>query len=105
MAIPLEEVMKSISLKRQKRIYQKANQYIKEYQTLQELRKELHLTQTDIAKQMQVKQVSVSNLENRSDMLLSTLNNYVKAMDCELEIFIKTPDQNHVKIDGLIPTK
>ncbi len=103
MEIPLENVMKEFPPERQKRIQEKADQYIKEYKTLQELRKKLNLTQTKIAKNMQINQVSVSNLEKRSDMLLSTLNSYVVALGCELEIFIKTPDQTHVKIEGLIP--
>jgi DNA-binding XRE family transcriptional regulator len=103
MGIPLKDVMKKISPKRQKNIKAQADEYIKEYQTLQELRKGLKLTQTDLAENLSVKQVSVSNLENRPDMLLSTLNNYVEAMGCELEIFIKTPDQTHVKIKNLLP--
>lgn len=103
MGIPIEDVLKEFPPERQKRIREKANEYIKEYKTLQELRKKLNLTQTNIAENMQINQVSVSNLEKRSDMLLSTLNSYVEAMGCELEIFIKTPDQTHVKIEGLIP--
>jgi transcriptional regulator with XRE-family HTH domain len=103
MAIPLEKVINDLPPERQKRIQKKATAYIKEYKTLQELRKGLNLTQTDIADTLRVKQVSISNLEKRADMLLSTLHNYVEAMGCELEIFIKTPDQNHVKIIDLLP--
>ncbi len=39
MGVPLKEVMKEISSERQKCIQAKADEYIKEYQTLQELRK------------------------------------------------------------------
>lgn len=101
MAIPLEEVFQKFSPERRKRIRAKADEYIKEYKTLQELRKGLHLTQSSVAQNMQVNQVSVSNLEKRSDMLLSTLNNYVNAMGCELEIYIKTPDETHIKLKDL----
>lgn len=103
MGTPLKDVMKDISPERQKRIQEKANEYIKEYETLQDLRKGLQLTQTDLAETLCVKQVSVSNLEKRPDMLLSTLKNYVEAMGCELEIFIKTPDRTHVRIKNLLP--
>lgn len=105
MGIPLRDVINELSPKRQKRIQAKADEYIQEYETLQELRKGLHLTQSELAETLCVKQVSVSNLENRLDMRLSTLNHYVEAMGCELEIFIKTPDQTHVKIKNLFPKK
>lgn len=105
MGIPLQDVLKELSHKRKKRIQEKADEYIKEYETLQKLRKGLHLTQKELAENLRIKQVSVSNLENRPDMRLSTLNNFVEAMGCELEIFIKTPDQTHVTIKNLLPKK
>ena len=101
MGIPVEEVMKKLPPERQKRIRAQADKYIQEYETLQELRKQLDLTQTDVAENMGVKQVSISNLEKRSDMLISTLKSYVEAMGCELEMFIKTPEKKQVKIGDL----
>lgn len=101
MGTPVEEIMKGLPPERQKRIQAQADSYIKEYRTLQELRKAMDLTQSEIADRQGVRQVNISNLEKRSDMLLSTLRNYVESMGCELEIFIKTPDQSHVKIEGL----
>jgi len=103
MGIPLKDVINEISPVRQKRIRAKADEYIKEYETLQELRKGLKLTQNELADNLRIKQVSVSNLENRPDMRLSTLNNYIEAMGCELEIWIKTPNRTYVKIKNLLP--
>lgn len=95
MTVSLQKVIKSLPKERQKKIKLKADQYIREYKTLQSLRKDLGLTQSDIASTQGVKQVNISNLEKRSDMHLSTLKKYVEALGCQLEINIRMPD-NHV---------
>ena len=101
MSIPVEQVFDKLSKSRQKRIRAKADEYIREYKTLQELRKALGLTQSDVAKKQGIKQVNISNLERRSDMLISTLKKYVEALGCELEINIILSDQEKVNIKNL----
>jgi transcriptional regulator with XRE-family HTH domain len=97
----IEEIIKTFPTKRQKHIRVQADKYIQEYKTLQEVRKLMGITQNDLAKRQGVNQVNISNLENRSDMLVSTLKGYVEAMGCELEIHVKTPDKSHILIDPL----
>jgi transcriptional regulator with XRE-family HTH domain len=48
-------------------------------QGLAEIRKAAALTQTDLAKNMGVQQGAVSRIENRDDVLLSTLAEYAAA--------------------------
>jgi predicted transcriptional regulator len=101
MTITLKNIMKSLPAKRRKRILTNADKYIKEYETLQDFRKSLGITQTEIAGKQGIKQVNISNLEKRSDMHISTLKKYVEALGCELEINIRDGDDTIVQIKNI----
>ena len=53
-----------------------------------------------ITKQLGISQDGVSRLEKRSDLLLSTLRNYVEAMGGELRLVAEFPDQPPVMLTG-----
>jgi transcriptional regulator with XRE-family HTH domain len=53
---------------------------------LDELRAALDLTQVHLAELLRVKQSSISKLERRSDMYISTLRRIIEAMGGKLEI-------------------
>lgn len=59
---------------------------------LQELRRARNATQTDVAQAMNVEQASVSKLERRDDMYVSTLREYVRALGGELKLVASFPD-------------
>ena len=59
---------------------------------LQELRHARNLSQEQLAQTLSVKQAAVSKLEKRTDMYISTLRNFIKAMGGDLEIIAKFPD-------------
>jgi len=59
---------------------------------LQELRHARNLSQEQLAQTLSVKQAAVSKIENRTDMYISTLRNFIKAMGGDLEITAKFPD-------------
>jgi predicted XRE-type DNA-binding protein len=59
---------------------------------LQEIRKNRQLTQNAVARVLQVEQASVSQLEHRQDMYVSTLRGYVKALGGELKLIASFPD-------------
>ena len=65
-----------------------------------DLRQARHLTQQRMAKRLGVKQHSISRLEQRSDMLLSTLRDYIGKMGGELELTARFPDREPVRIKG-----
>ena len=90
-------IFKSLSPESKKRVKAKIKKEIEEIKSLQEIRKQIGVTQNDMAKSLKIKQKNVSSLESRSDMLVSTLKGYVEAMGCELEIFVKKPDQTRLK--------
>lgn len=53
---------------------------------LQEIRKLAGLTQVELSRRMGIKQAALSKLENRDDVLVSTLKSYVNALDARLII-------------------
>ena len=59
---------------------------------LNELRRARELTQQELAEAIGITQGEISKLERRSDMYLSTLRRYVRAMGGELEIVARFPD-------------
>jgi len=56
------------------------------------LRKARRQTQVEIAEKLGIDQASVSAIENRSDLLLSTLRRYVRALGGEVEIRAVFPE-------------
>ncbi|HTB19102.1 MAG TPA: XRE family transcriptional regulator [Bryobacteraceae bacterium] len=66
---------------------------------LDELRSAKQLTQADMAEMLDVPQSSISRIERRADMYLSTLRNYIHAMGGVLQIQAVFPDGGPVVID------
>ena len=66
---------------------------------LRRLRAARELTQENLASVLHVKQSEVSKIERRTDMYLSTLASYVKAMGGTLEIRAAFPNGEVVKIN------
>lgn len=59
---------------------------------LNELRKRRQVTQVEVAKSMDIEQGSVSKIESREDMYVSTLREYIKALGGELKLVASFPD-------------
>ena len=59
---------------------------------LDELRQAREMTQVHLARILGVNQAAVSKLERRTDMYVSTLQDFVKAMGGELKITAKFPE-------------
>jgi hypothetical protein len=67
---------------------------------LQDLRRARAVTQVELAKAMGTSQGEISKIEQRADLYLSTLREYVDAMGGELELVARFPD-GQVKISSL----
>ena len=65
---------------------------------LEELRMARNITQTHLATLLRITQASVSKMEKRTDMYVSTLRSFVQAMGGELEIRAVFPEGT-VRID------
>lgn len=78
-----------------------AQRLIAEEMTLRDLRKACDLTQERMAELLDIGQDSVSRLEARTDLLLSTLRSYVNAMGGTLDLVARFPDRPVVVLGGL----
>jgi transcriptional regulator with XRE-family HTH domain len=59
---------------------------------LDELREAREMTQAHLARVLKVNQAAVSKMERRTDMYVSTLQDFVRAMGGELKITARFPD-------------
>jgi DNA-binding XRE family transcriptional regulator len=84
-----------------KKVEARAAQLIAEEMTLRELRQARKLTQVRVAKTLGITQDSVSRLEKRSDLLLSTLRKTVEAMGGSLSLIAEFPDRGPVVLSGI----
>src|SRR6266571_4553519 len=84
-----------------KKVEKRAAELIAEEMSLRDLRKARKLTQARVAKVLGVTQDSVSRLEKRSDLLLSTLRKTVKAMGGDVRIIAEFPDRASVVLSEL----
>jgi Helix-turn-helix domain len=94
----LTELLKRLPAAQRAAVGRRAAELIFEELTLRDLRKALHMTQTDMAKRLKKGQDMVSRIEQRSDLLLSTLQNYVKSLGGELELVCRCKDRAAVRL-------
>jgi DNA-binding XRE family transcriptional regulator len=83
---------------RRAKVEARARELIAEEMTLQDIRKAQKLTQEQMAKALNIGQDSISRLEKRTDMMLSTLRCYVEAMGGSLELVATFPKKGAVVI-------
>jgi len=82
-------------------IKKRAEKRIKEYHNLQELRKSAGITQMKVSEDMDISQGNLSRLERNSDMLLSTLNEYIRALGGKLKLTVELPNKPPIVLSGL----
>src|ERR1700688_1169060 len=97
----VNDIIKKLSPAQRKKVEARAAQLIAEQMTLRELRHARKLTQVRVAKTLGITQDSVSRLEKRSDLLLSTLRKTVKAMGGRLSLIAEFPDRGPVLLSGI----
>ena len=97
MARKLDDVMAALPKERQQRVEARAM----ELATLKDLRLAAQQTQEQLAAILGVGQDTISRLEKRSDMLLSTLRHYVESMGGKLELVAQFPNRPPVVIEHL----
>jgi len=97
----LRDFFNELPPERRKKIEERTAQLIAEEMTLRQLRKARKLTQQKLAKSLHIGQEGVSRLEKRSDLLISTLRGYVKAMGGSLSLVAEFPDSGAVVLSGI----
>jgi transcriptional regulator with XRE-family HTH domain len=101
MAVNVNDKIGKLSPARRKRVAARAAELLAEEMTLRELRKARRLTQVRLAKNLGITQDSVSRLEKRSDLLLSTLRKTVEAMGGSLSLVAEFPDRPPVVLSSI----
>lgn len=97
----LNDKIAELSAARRQRIDARAAELAAEEMSLRDLRRAHRLTQARIGKALKIGQDGVSRLEQRSDLLISTLRNYVAAMGGDLQLIARFPDRPAVEVTGL----
>jgi DNA-binding XRE family transcriptional regulator len=97
MARSLDQVLANLPAKRRARIERRT----RELATLKDLRRAVARTQEDLAASLGVGQDTVSRIERRSDLLLSTLRRYVEAMGGKLELVAHFPNRPPLIIEQI----
>lgn len=59
---------------------------------LRKLRESLQLTQSELARRLEINQATLSRMERRSDMFIGTLRNLVEALGGSLELTARFPE-------------
>ena len=101
MAVNVDDKIRKLSPARRKKVAARAAELMAEEMTLRQLRKARKLTQVRLAKTLGITQDSVSRLEKRSDLLLSTLRKTVEAMGGSLSLVVEFPDRAQVVLAGI----
>lgn len=91
MAKKFNSLLTGMSPERRARIEQRVTEALKNM-PLSELRTAHSLTQTQLARAMQIDQSEISRIEKRTDMYISTLRSYIEAMGGELSIQARFQD-------------
>lgn len=89
--IPFRELLASLPEERRRRIDARTEELLADL-ALQELRQARSLSQEELGRVLEINQASVSKLERRTDMYISTLRRVVEAMGGELEITARFPE-------------
>ncbi|MBN8453708.1 MAG: XRE family transcriptional regulator [Candidatus Accumulibacter sp.] len=97
MARRLDDVMAALPAERREGVEKRAL----ELRTLKDLCIAADQTQAELAAVLGVGQDTISRLEKRSDMLLSTLRHHVEGMGSKLELVAQFPDRPPVVIEHL----
>ena len=97
----VNDIIRTLNPAQRKKVETRAAELIAEEMTLQELRRARKLTQVNVAKALGITQDSVSRLEKRSDLLLSTLRKTIEVMGGNLSLVAKFPDRAPVVLSGI----
>lgn len=101
MGVPLDEVLARLPPDEREAVAVRTVELVAREMSLRDLRKALGKTQAAIADRLGIKQENVSRIEQRSDMLLSTLNNYLRGMGGRLRLVAEFAGRPPVELTGL----
>lgn len=99
--VTLDEMIAQMPPEDQREVEERAAVLIAQHMALRDVRKAMGKTQAAVAKQLGIKQENVARIEQRSDMLLSTLRGYVEALGGRVTLNVQMPGLPPVELEGL----
>lgn len=96
----LEDKLATLSPERLSKVEARTAELIAEEMSLRELRQAMGKTQAKVAAELGVGQGSVARYEQRTDMLLSTLSQFVSKIGGTLELTATFADRKPIRITG-----
>jgi transcriptional regulator with XRE-family HTH domain len=100
-SVNIRDKIEKLNAAQRKKVEDRAAELIVEEMSLRDLRKARKLTQARVAKTLGITQDSVSRLEKRTNLLLSTLRKTVQAMGGDVRILAEFPDRAPVLLSEL----
>jgi transcriptional regulator with XRE-family HTH domain len=97
----VKDKLNNLNPQRRETVEARAAQLNAEEMTRRELRRARKLTEVRLAKALGITQDGVSRLEKRTDLLLSTLREYVEAMGGKLFLIADFRDREPVLLSGI----
>ena len=97
----LKDRLNKLPSARRAKVEARTDELLADEMSLKDLRKARELTQERMAELLGIGQEGISRLEKRSDLLISTLRNYVARMGGQLELVVRFPDRPAVLLQDL----
>ena len=97
----LNQILAELPPGRRERVEARYRELKQEVESLRELRRIAGKAQLEIATALNIKQPSVSKIEKQADMYLSTLSGYVEAIGGKLELMVKLPKRQALRLNQL----
>ena len=97
----LRDRMDNLPEERRRRVEERASVLIAEEMSLRQLRRAREKTQVQMAEYLGIDQANVSRIEQRTDLLLSTLSNYVEASGGTLRLVAEFPNRPPIALSGI----
>ena len=94
------DIKAAMPAERREKIEARGKELHNEYKTLKQLRQARDMTQVEVAEKLDIAQGGIARLEQRSDMLFSTMQGYVAALGGSLVLTAEFPDGAPVVLVG-----
>jgi hypothetical protein len=98
--LSLQDMMNRLPNERRQKIETRADALIVEEMSLRDLRRAMDQTQVAVAEKLGLNQENISRLEQRADVLLSTLDSYVRALGGKLRLVAEFEGRPPIALTG-----
>jgi hypothetical protein len=101
MGVPLKDMLRRLPEDRQRQVAARTQELVAQEMSLRDLRKAAGKTQVALGKKLKLGQANVARVEQRTDMLLSTLDGYLRGLGGRLRLVVEFEGRAPVTLSGL----